>query len=95
MPLVYLAFEKGTFLQEKALKVSGELAEHLDFVTVKSTLFPKVANVFTHTTTLGIKLVTLDCFLKMVPKLDNVILIEDYHDFSSQLLRNLCHSSGT
>jgi hypothetical protein len=39
---------------------------------VKSALFPKVANVFTHTTTLGTKIATLECFLLLVPKLDNV-----------------------
>ena len=72
MPLVYIALEGGTFLQEKALKISGELVDHLDFITVKSALFPKVANVFTHTTTLGTKIATLDCFLLLIPKLDNV-----------------------
>ena len=72
MPLVYKALEAGTFLQEKALTISGELVDHLDFITVKTTLFPKVATVFTHTTTLGTKVATLDCFLLIVPKLDNV-----------------------
>jgi len=72
MPLVYRALEAGTFLQEKALKISGELVDHLDFITVKTTLFPKVATVFSHTTTLGTKIATLDCFLLIVPKLDNV-----------------------
>ena len=86
MPLVYNALGAGTFLQEKALKISGELAEHLDFNTVKSALFPKVANVFTHTTTLGTKVATLECFLQLVPKLDNVfplfvmMLKVVYHD---------------
>src|SRR5579859_6230029 len=68
MPLIYNALGAGAFLQEKALKISGELAEHLDFNTVKSALFPKVANVFTHTTTLGTKIATLECFLLLVPK---------------------------
>jgi SCY1-like protein 2 len=72
MPLVYNALGAGSFLQEKALKVSGELVDHLDFITVKSSLFPKVSNVFTHTTTLGTKIATLECFLQLVPKLDNV-----------------------
>lgn len=72
MPLVYDALGAGSLLQEKALKISGELVDHLDFITVKSALFPKVANVFTHTTTLGTKLSTLDCFLQLTPKLDNV-----------------------
>jgi len=72
MQLVYNALANGTYLQEKALKISGDLADHLDFITVKTSLFPKVAAVFTHTTTLGTKIATLDCFLAMVPKLDNV-----------------------
>ena len=72
MPLVYRALGGGTFLQEKGLKISGELVDHLDFITVKSALFPKVANVFTHTTTLGTKIATLECFLLLVPKLDTV-----------------------
>ena len=72
MPLAYKALESGTFLQEKALKITSELVDHLDFITVKSALFPKVANVFTHTTTLGTKIATLDCFLSLVPKLDDV-----------------------
>jgi len=75
MPLVYDALGKNAYLQEKALKIAGELTEHLDFITVKSALFPKVANVFTHTTTLGTKIVTLECFLALVPKLDNVIAV--------------------
>jgi SCY1-like protein 2 len=85
MPLVYMALEAGTFLQERALKISGDLVDHLDFITVKSALFPKVANVFTHTTTLGTKIATLECFLLLVPKLDNVkaqkdMLILVYND---------------
>ena len=72
MPLIYNALGAGSSLQDKALKISGELAEHLDFNTVKSSLFPKVANVFTHTTTLGTKIATLECFLHLIPKLDNV-----------------------
>jgi SCY1-like protein 2 len=72
MPLVYNALAGTSYLQEKALKISEELVDHLDFITVKSSLFPKVANVFTHTTTLGTKIATLECFLFLVPKLDNV-----------------------
>jgi len=72
MPLVYNALGSGNFLQEKALKISGDLVDHLDFITVKSALFPKVAGVFTHTTTLGTKIATLECFLQLVPKLDAV-----------------------
>ena len=78
MPLVYNALDGGTFLQEKALKISGELVDHLDFITVKSALFPKVATVFTHTTTLGTKIATLDCFLLLVPKLDNVCSLKSW-----------------
>ena len=74
MPLIYNALADGTYMQEKALKISSELVDHLDFITVKTALFPKVANVFTHTTTLGTKIATLDCFLALVPKLDNVRL---------------------
>jgi len=72
MPLVYNALAGSAYLQEKGLKVASEIVEHLDFITVKSALFPKVANVFTHTTTLGTKIGTLECFLALVPKLDNV-----------------------
>jgi SCY1-like protein 2 len=72
MPLLYNALGGGTFLQEKALIISGDLVDHLDFITVKSTLFPKVSNVFTHTTTLGTKVATLECFLRLTPKLDDV-----------------------
>lgn len=74
MPLVYNALAGSSLLQEKALKISAELVDHLDFITVKSALFPKVASVFTHTTTLGTKIATLECFLYLVPKLDNVYL---------------------
>ena len=77
MPLVYNALGGGTILQEKALAISGGLVDHLDFITVKSALFPKVSNVFTHTTTLGTKVVTLECFLKLVPKLDNVFPLKN------------------
>jgi SCY1-like protein 2 len=73
MPLLYEALGGNTLLQEKSLKIAGVVVEHLDFITVKSALFPKVANVFSHTTTLGTKLATLDCFLQLVPKLDNVL----------------------
>ena len=75
MPLLYDALGGNTILQEKSLKIAGELVEHLDFITVKSALFPKVSNVFAHTTTLGTKVATLECFLKLVPKLDNVHLV--------------------
>jgi SCY1-like protein 2 len=74
MPLVYSGLGGGNLLQERALKISGELVDHLDFITVKSALFPKVANVFTHTTTLGTKIATLECFLLLVPKLDSVCI---------------------
>jgi SCY1-like protein 2 len=82
MTLVYNALGAGTFLQEKALKISGELVDHLDFITVKSALFPKVAGVFTHTTTLGTKVATLECFLQLVPKLDAVRLPRFYANSS-------------
>jgi SCY1-like protein 2 len=77
MTLVYNALGAGAFLQEKALKISGDLVDHLDFITVKSALFPKVAGVFTHTTTLGTKVATLECFLQLVPKIDAVGLPAD------------------
>jgi|SRR5579862_2752196 hypothetical protein len=76
MPLLYDALGGNAYIQEKALKISGELVDHLDFITVKSALFPKVANVFSHTTTLGTKVCTLECFLALVPKLDNVVAFD-------------------
>jgi EAL domain-containing protein (putative c-di-GMP-specific phosphodiesterase class I) len=84
MPLLYEALGKNAYLQEKALKIAGELTEHLDFITVKSALFPKVSAVFSHTTTLGTKILTLECFLALVPKLDNVSYHLDYANDSSQ-----------
>ena len=76
MPLLYNALSGSSLLQERSLKISGDLVDHLDFITVKSALFPKVANIFAHTTTLGTKLATLECFLELVPKLDNVCLLK-------------------
>ncbi|ORY75414.1 kinase-like domain-containing protein, partial [Protomyces lactucae-debilis] len=67
MTIVYTALAGDVqYLQEKALKVSVEILQDLDLVTVKTTLFPKVAEVFSHTTMLGTKVTALETFNAMV-----------------------------
>ncbi|CCG81569.1 putative Protein kinase Scy1 [Taphrina deformans PYCC 5710] len=67
MTLVYTSLTGDVqYLQEKALKVAAEIVKDLDLVTVKTVLFPKIAEVFTHTTMLGIKVTALETFNDLV-----------------------------
>lgn len=67
MVVVYTALTSDVqYLQEKALKVSADLVKDLDLITVKTALFPKIAEVFTHTTMLGTKVTALETFDSLV-----------------------------
>jgi SCY1-like protein 2 len=67
MVVVYTALAgDAQYLQEKALTVSAEILQDLDLVTIKTALFPKVADVFSHTTMLGTKVTALETFDAMV-----------------------------
>lgn len=78
MTLIYTALTGDTqYIQEKALKVSADLVKDLDLVTIKTALFPKIAEVFTHTTMLGIKVTALETFNVLVlQSLDKYTVIE-------------------
>ncbi|KAM0787285.1 hypothetical protein ACM66B_006518 [Microbotryomycetes sp. NB124-2] len=77
MPLLYMALESDNpVVLEKALKVVPQLSETLDYTTVKTTLFPKVATVFSKTTLLSVKVNTLICFHSMTKTLDKYTLTE-------------------
>lgn len=67
MTLIYTALTGDIqYLQEKALKVSADLVKDLDLVTIKTALFPKIAEVFTKTTMLSIKVTSLQTFDTLV-----------------------------
>ncbi|KAI9314533.1 kinase-like domain-containing protein [Dichotomocladium elegans] len=67
MPLVYAAIEAPTpLVQDKALRIVPELAESLDYTTVKNSLFPKVQMLFAQTTILSVKISCLICFYSMI-----------------------------
>lgn len=73
MPLVYAALESDLQpILEKALEIVPKLAATLDYTTVKTILFPRVAAVFSKTTFLSVKVNTLICFHSMVTTLDKV-----------------------
>jgi SCY1-like protein 2 len=56
MPLVYAALESDLQpILEKALEIVPKLAATLDYTTVKTILFPRVAAVFSKTTFLAVK----------------------------------------
>ena len=63
-------------MQENALNTAISLMSSLDRLTIKSVLFPKIANVFSHTKTLGIKTTCLQCFTEMTTQLDTFTLTE-------------------
>ena len=63
LPLIHLALESPTHsLQDKALQSLDTILPALDFPTVKTELFPIVSNVFTKTSSLGIKIRGLQAF---------------------------------
>ncbi|KAK4048951.1 Protein kinase domain-containing protein ppk32 [Microbotryomycetes sp. JL201] len=77
MPLLYMSLESDNpVVLEKALKIVPQLSETLDYTTVKTTLFPKVATVFSKTTLLSVKVNTLICFHSMIKTLDKYTLTE-------------------
>ncbi|RHZ80326.1 hypothetical protein Glove_137g49 [Diversispora epigaea] len=77
MPLIYNALEAKTLpIQEKVLKVMPTIIENLDLLTIKSSLFPRIQNLFTHTTILSIKITTLICLQSLVKSLDNFTITE-------------------
>ncbi|BFZ60156.1 hypothetical protein YB2330_001178 [Saitoella coloradoensis] len=77
MPLIYAALESGVhYVQDKALKVIGEIAADLDFTTIKSRLFPKVADVFTKTSMLSVQVTALETFLIIVKHVDKYLVTE-------------------
>ncbi|GJJ69431.1 SCY1-like protein 2 [Entomortierella parvispora] len=87
MPLVYCALEpKNPFsVQEKALKTVPMITEALDYTTVKTSLFPRIATLFSQTTTLSVKVNTLLCFLTIMKILDKYTITEKL----IPLLRNI------
>lgn len=77
MPLVYSALETNTpTIQEKALRTVPGIAETLDYVTVKNSLFPRVLTLFSHTTILSVKVNTLICFHSLMKTLDKFTIVE-------------------
>ncbi|OLL24193.1 Protein kinase domain-containing protein ppk32 [Neolecta irregularis DAH-3] len=76
MKMVYTALEAPHFVQEKALQSIPSICPSLDFLTIKSALFPKCAAVFSTTTMLAIKIVALQCFRGLVEFLDKFTLTE-------------------
>lgn len=76
LPLIFTAFELSHLLQERALGVVPEILKVMDLPTVKSELFPRIATVFTATTSLTIKCTTLKCFRSLTDVLDKFILTE-------------------
>jgi SCY1-like protein 2 len=63
LPLLFIALESPTHaLQDLALRCLPIILPKLDFPTLKNDLFPVVANVFTKTASLGIKIRGLEAF---------------------------------
>ncbi|KAI9233685.1 MAG: kinase-like domain-containing protein [Podila humilis] len=87
MPLVYCALEPKNppSVQEKALKTVPTITEALDYTTVKASLFPRIATLFSQTTTLSVKVNTLLCFLTIMKILDKFTITEKL----IPLLRNI------
>ncbi|KAG0030264.1 hypothetical protein BGZ82_007507 [Podila clonocystis] len=87
MPLVYCALEPKNppSVQEKALKTVPTITEALDYTTVKASLFPRIATLFSQTTTLSVKVNTLLCFLSIMKILDKFTITEKL----IPLLRNI------
>ncbi|KAF9936682.1 hypothetical protein BGZ67_002141 [Mortierella alpina] len=87
MPLVYCALEPKNppSVQEKALKTVPLITEALDYTTVKASLFPRIATLFSQTTTLSVKVNTLLCFLTIMKVLDKFTITEKL----IPLLRNI------
>ncbi|KAG0222126.1 hypothetical protein BGX31_009331 [Mortierella sp. GBA43] len=87
MPLVYVALEPKNppSVQEKALKTVPGIMEALDYTTVKSSLFPRIATLFAQTTTLTVKVSTLLCFQTIMKILDKFTITEKV----IPLLRNI------
>ncbi|KAG0213585.1 hypothetical protein BGX28_004002 [Mortierella sp. GBA30] len=87
MPLVYCALEPKNppSVQEKALKTVPSITESLDYTTVKASLFPRIATLFSQTTTLSVKVNTLLCFLTIMKVLDKFTITEKL----IPLLRNI------
>ncbi|KAG0249457.1 hypothetical protein BG011_009277 [Mortierella polycephala] len=78
MPLVYCALEPKNppSVQEKALKTVPTITEALDYTTVKASLFPRIATLFSQTTTLSVKVNTLLCFHTIMKILDKFTITE-------------------
>ncbi|KAG0338634.1 hypothetical protein BG004_007150 [Podila humilis] len=87
MPLVYCALEPKNppSVQEKALKTVPSITDALDYTTVKASLFPRIATLFSQTTTLSVKVNTLLCFLTIMKILDKFTITEKL----IPLLRNI------
>ncbi|RIA86529.1 kinase-like domain-containing protein [Glomus cerebriforme] len=77
MPLIYHALEvTSPAIQDKVLKVIPTIADSLDISTVKVSLFPRIQNLFVHTTILSIKITTLICLQSLIKLLDNFTITE-------------------
>ncbi|CAG8719114.1 6005_t:CDS:10, partial [Acaulospora morrowiae] len=77
MPLIYNALETKTpAIQDKVLRVIPTIIDSLDLLTIKSSLFPRIQNLFVHTTILSIKVTTLVCLNSLVKSLDNFTMTE-------------------
>ncbi|CAG8554153.1 15971_t:CDS:10 [Rhizophagus irregularis] len=77
MPLIYHALEAKTpAIQDKVLKVIPAIADSLDISTVKVSLFPRIQNLFIHTTLLSIKVIALVCLQSLIKFLDNFTITE-------------------
>ncbi|KAJ3413653.1 hypothetical protein HDV05_007721 [Chytridiales sp. JEL 0842] len=77
MPLLYSALDVPVLqVQEMAVKMIPSILEKLDFTTIKSSLFPKIQNIFVSAKSLPVKIASLIAIHAMVKSLDKFTLIE-------------------
>ncbi|KAF5373040.1 hypothetical protein D9758_001726 [Tetrapyrgos nigripes] len=77
LPLVYNALEsEHGMVQERALKTIPDLCDTIDYAEVRDVTYQRVANVFSSTRILTVKVATLATFLSMVKVLDQSTLTQ-------------------
>ncbi|ODQ78017.1 hypothetical protein BABINDRAFT_26009, partial [Babjeviella inositovora NRRL Y-12698] len=66
-------------IQEQALEKLSVFLENADFPTIKNNIFPKVCTIFSKTTTLSIKISTINAFGLMITKkaIDKFMVVEN------------------
>ncbi|KAK9461694.1 kinase-like domain-containing protein [Lipomyces oligophaga] len=67
LPLVFSAMgSSSSSIQERALRAIPSITKSLDFSIIKNDLFPNVSKVFTHTTSLAVKVAAVTAFKGLV-----------------------------